>query len=342
MRSVRARVTGLLVLLSGLWCGACSKEQPRVTVYCALDRGYAEPILKVFQDQTGIVVDWDFDNESSKTVGLVKRIEEEANRPRCDVFWNNEVMHTIRLKRQGLLETYRSPQAASFPAEFRDPDGTWCGFAARARVFILNTRLLPDPAQWPRSYKDLVDPRFAGKGTMAKPLTGTTLTHAAALFATLGAQPAWAFLDGLFTNDVALASSNGSVMKLVREGERAFGFTDTDDFHVALKDGYPVDVVYPDRGDGELGTLLIPNTVAIVKGAPRREQAEKLVDFLLSELVEKQLAYSDSAQIPLRPQVERPPHVMNLGDVNFMKVDFEKVADAYEAQQKALREKFVH
>jgi iron(III) transport system substrate-binding protein len=320
---------------------ACSDGQPKVVVYCALDREFSEPILKVFQDQTGIVVDWKFDVESSKTVGLVKDIEEEANRPRCDVFWNNEIMHTIRLERQGLLETYRSPQAASFPAEFRDPDGTWCGFAARARVFIVNTDLLPDPAGWPRSYRDLVDPRFSGKGTMAKPTTGTTQTHVAALFSVLGEQPAWQFLDGLFANDVTLATSNGSVMKLVRDGERAFGFTDTDDFNVARRDGYPVEVVYPDSAAGELGTLLIPNTVSIVKGAPHREQAEKLVDFLLSELVEKQLAYSASAQIPLRPQVERPPHVAQVADLNVMKVDFEKVADAYTTHRDALHAKFV-
>jgi len=337
--AVWCALAGIVVLGSLLAVAGCSNDQERVVVYCALDRNFAEPILKIFENQTGIEVDWQFDTEAHKTVGLARRIEEEANNPRCDVFWNNEIMHTIRLKKLGLIEPYVSVEAESLPAKFKDPDGYWHGFAARARIFIVNTDLMEDPESWPRSYADLVDARFEGLGTMAKPLTGTTQTHVAALFSVLGDDATWGFVDGLFDNDVMLTSGNASVMRQVRMGERAFGFTDTDDFNVAWKDKYPVGAVYPDSGEGELGTLLIPNTVSIVKGAPHREQAERLVDFLLSDLVEKMLAY-DSAQIPVREHIERPPNVVHLSDIHTMNVDFEQVADAFVEREQALVEKF--
>ena len=74
-----------------------------------------------------------------------RRIIAEADRPRCDVFWNNEIAHTVSLAGDGLLASYASPSAEGIPAEFRDPQDRWTGFAARARVFIVNTELA-DPA----------------------------------------------------------------------------------------------------------------------------------------------------------------------------------------------------
>ena len=87
-------------------------------------------------------------------------------------------------------------------------------------------------------------------------------------------------------------------MHKVRDGHFAFGLTDTDDFNVAREEGFPVAVVYPDQGEGELGTLLIPNTVAILADAPHPEAARQLVDFILSREVEERLAHARGAQIP--------------------------------------------
>jgi iron(III) transport system substrate-binding protein len=321
--------------------GAGCSDPNEVIVYCALDRNYSEPILKEFERATGIHVKPQYDAEANKTIGLRRLIEEEASKPRCDVYWNNEILHTIRLKRQGLLEPFAAKNAEGFPSQFVDKDKTWTGFAARARILIVNTELLPDAAAWPRSYRDLVDPKFKGRATIAKPLTGTTLTHFAVLFSELGADGAWGYLDGLFANEAVFAAGNAATMRLVREGKAAFGFTDTDDFNEAKVDGYPVGAVYPDNGLDEIGTLLIPNTVSIVKGAPHRAEAERLVEFLLSDWVEAALARSDSVQIPLRPGVTAPPSVKMPDQFKVMDVDWEKVADAYATHEQALAKRFI-
>ena len=118
----------LAVLLST--CGGVVLAQPdvkgsgEVVIYTALDRQYSEPILKQFEEATGIEVRPVYDTEAAKTVGLVNRLMAERDRPKCDVFWNNEILRSIQLKREGLTAPYVSPSAADIPASFKDAEIT--------------------------------------------------------------------------------------------------------------------------------------------------------------------------------------------------------------------------
>ena len=129
------------VTLAGCWSSTGSDE---VVAYTAHDVEFSQPIYRQFTGATGIEVLPKFDVESTKTVGLTNAIIAEAKRPRCDVFWNNEILNTIRLEREGLLEDYRSPTAQDFPEAYRSPSGTWHGFAARARILIVNTKVVSE------------------------------------------------------------------------------------------------------------------------------------------------------------------------------------------------------
>ena len=128
-----------------------------MTVYTALDREFSEPILEAYGQKTGVRVLSKFDVESTKTVGLTNRIIAEAVRPRCDLFWNNEILNTIRLKEKGLLAPFYPSHAAELPGTFKAADGTWYGFASRARVLLVNIRLVSEPDR-PRGIRDLLDP----------------------------------------------------------------------------------------------------------------------------------------------------------------------------------------
>lgn len=300
-----------VALLALALCGCPGGEQGaptrQVVVYCALDRGFAQPVLDEFQRETGIEVLPKWDAEATKTVGLVKAIQAERDRPRCDLFWNNEVAHTVLLADEGLLQPHASPNASAIPAEAKDPRGLWTGFAARARVLIVNTDLVPE-ADRPRGIAALADPRWKGRCGIAKPLFGTTSTHVAAMFARDPAA-AKAWLDAIKRNDVVVCAGNASVKDRVASGELAFGLTDTDDVNLAVLDRRPVAVVFPDQAEGEMGTLMIPNSLAIVAGAPHLAEARQLVDWLLRPEVEARLAASRSAQVPLRPGIARAPWI---------------------------------
>jgi iron(III) transport system substrate-binding protein len=315
---------------------ACAPERANeVVVYCALDLEFAEAILADFTRETGIHVRLSSDNEITKTVGLANQIKLEKEHPKADVFWNNEIVNTIRLKRFGCLEPYSSPSAADIPAQWKDAEGFWTGFAARARIFILNRDRCP-PGLEPDSWRDYLDPARKGQWAIARPIAGTTASHLAVLFETQGEAAAKQWWLGLRNNDTALLTGNGHVMKAVRAGEFAFGFTDTDDFRVAELDGYRVASVYPDQAEGEIGCLVIPNTISQVKGGPNPDHARRFIDYVLSKETERKLAHGPSAQIPVRADVPAPPHVRRLDSLKVMVVDFEKAAARFDAAQEWL------
>ena len=137
----------LAALLLGL-VGCWRAPESEVVAYTALDQEFSGPIYARFTRITGIEVAAKYDVESTKTLGLVEAILAERQRPRADLFWNNEILHTLRLERAGLLAAFTPPNAASFPAQFRSTAGRWYGMAARARVLEVRHEL------W--------EPRFTG------------------------------------------------------------------------------------------------------------------------------------------------------------------------------------
>ncbi len=307
-------------------------------VYTALDSEFSQPILAEFSGETGIRTLPKFDIESTKTVGLTEAIIEERNRPRCDVFWNNEILHTLRLEKMGLLEPYESPAAADFPAMYRSPSGLWYGFAARARILIVNTDKIPADRR-PKSIQDLIAPEWEGQVGLAKPLFGTTATHAACLFTVWGDERARAFFDRL-KQTAKIVGGNKQVAEAVASGQLAFGLTDTDDAMIEVEKGMPVVIVYPDQAEGELGTLFIPNTLSIQRGSRNQAEARRLVDHLLSPQVEKQLAEGPSAQIPLNPKVQAKTRVETPATVRGMQVDFAAAGDRWPEVSRYLSETF--
>lgn len=341
----------LLVALGALT--GCGKE-PDLVVRVSLDQIFSEELIREFEAETGLEVKAQYDIEQTKTVGHVRAIIEEARtRPRTDVFWNNEIAQTIRLAELGLLQPYDSPAAADIPAAFKDPASLWVGFGARARVLIVNADLVPTGEE-PAGTLDLFDERWRGKCGIARPLTGTTLTHATALYQTMGEQWTAAFMDDLVQANakghVQILESNGQAMKLVESGTLAWAFTDTDDFNVSRMDGSPVKRVYPDQVDspgclqcdgGPLGTLLIPNTVMLLADAPHQDNAKRFIDWVLSKPLEERLAYSRSAQIPVRADVPRPDHVGKIGDFRAMTVDYADLGRTIGDRTEALKKTFL-
>ena len=346
------RPSSLALLAAALGAVGCGKE-PDLVVRVSLDQVFSEELMAEFEKETGLNVKAQYDIEQTKTVGHVRAIIEEKSRPRTDVFWNNEIAQTIRLAELGLLAPYDSPSAEGIPESFRDPERRWTGFAARARVLIVNNDLVPEGEE-PKGTLDLLDPKWAGKGGIARPQTGTTLTHATALYQVMGEDWTAKFMNDLVAGNseekVNLFGSNGQAMKSVESGELAWAWTDTDDFNVSRMDGMPVRRVYPDQTadagcltkDGEgLGTLLIPNTVMLLENAPHPEAGKKFIDWVLRREIEERLANSRSAQIPVRDDVPRPDHVGKIGDFKAMNVDYTNLGKTIAQRSEELKGIFV-
>ena len=174
---------------------------------------------------------------------------------------------------------------------------------------------------------------------MAYPLFGTTATQVAALYATLGPEKTEEYLQALKDNDVLIVDGNSVSRDVVVRGEVPIGFTDTDDAYVALQAGQPVAMAFPDQ-EG-IGTLLIPNTVALIESAPHPKEGRQLIDYLLSRDVESQLAFADSMQIPVRTDVKTPDHVPSYRSIHAMSVDYRAIADQLERAARFSRNLFI-
>jgi iron(III) transport system substrate-binding protein len=321
----------MLFLLAIAWL-ACKPDAREVVIYTSVDQVFAEPIVRAFESDSSIKVRAVFDTEETKSTGVLNRLIAEADHPQADVFWSGDPVRPFLLAKRGQIEPYSSPAATDLPAGLRAADGTWTGFAARARVLLVNKSRTDE---MPKSIRDLTDKRWRGKTAIANPLFGTTTMHVAALFAAWGDTKAKEFLQALKTNEVRIASSNGEVKRLVVAGEVAFGLTDTDDANEALKEGAKVEVVYPDQ-DG-MGTLVMPTSVVMIRGAPHSAEAKRLIDYLLSADVERRMAES-AAHMPLRKGVPTPASVRPVADIRAIEVDYARVASEMERIQPWLKE----
>jgi len=298
-----------------------------VTVYVSTDRVFSEPVLREYQRRSGVTVNAVYDTEETKSTGLANRLLAETNRPQADVFWSNEPVRTLVLKSRGILAPYRSPNAEGIPATLRDPDGYWTGFSARMRVIAYNTKLVP-AEQAPRSVLDLAAPDWNGQVAIADPRFGSTSFHVAAMYAVLGDAKADDFFRRLKANGVRVVDGNSVVRDLVVRGEVKLGLTDTDDVNVALEAGDQIGMVLPDR-DG-MGVPVMPNMVSLVANAPHPEEGRRLIDYLLSPEVERQLAQSEAVQIPLHVGVEGPKNMPAIDTFTPMTLDFAKAASRVE------------
>lgn len=307
---------------------------PAVVLYCSVDQDQFQPVIADFEQETGVKVDAVGETEANRSVGITKRLELELPHPVADLLWANEIMNTVALAEMGAFDPLPAGAADGFPAAWRDPKGRFVAFAGRARILLVNKRRLPDPATWPSSVADLLSPRYGAEGlrcAMARPLVGTTYAHAVALL-TRDPEAGKAFLAAVAARaekgEVKLYPGNGSAMRAVSAGEVAWCLTDTDDARVAIEAaaagrGDPVEVVYPDQGAGQPGTMVIPNTVALVRGGRRRADAERLLRWLVRGETEQRLAAGPIANIPLREGVPVPAHVRRPGtDFRALEVDW--------------------
>jgi iron(III) transport system substrate-binding protein len=322
-KSIAGTVAGVLGLLAAVLLAlqGCSKEQA-VIVYVSEDQVFSEPILRDFERDTGIRVKPVFDTEEAKSTGVMNRLLAEKNNPQADVYWANEPIRAEVLKQEGVALAYQSPSAQGIPVNFKDPQGYWTGFSARARVLLVNNSV----AEKPKSITAYGDPKFNGRTVIANPLFGTTTAEMAALFILWGDEKAKTFLADMKRNNVKISTSNGESADFVAAGQFDFALADSDDGANRLKQGKPVEMIYPDQGENEPGCFIVPNAVVLIKGAPHQDAAKELMDYLLSSETERKLAQSDAAQIPLHEGVETPAIVRKIETIKTMKTDYAAVA----------------
>ena len=304
-----------------------ARREGKVAFYTAMDIAVAEKFGKAFEQKyPGIAVRV----ERSGAERVFQRIAQEkgSNIHAVDVVNTADAAHVIVWKRNGWLEPYVPEDVAKhFPAEHKDADGMYASQRAWLSVIGYNTNLVK-PEDAPKSFADLLDPKWAGKMVKAHPAySGTIMTATYQMARDLG----WSYFEKLAKQRVMQVQSSTDPPKKLALGERAI-MADGNDYNLILlkEAGQPVEVVYPAEG-----TPLIVGPNAIFKNAPNPNAAKLLQSYLFS-LEAQQMLVDVVAQRSFHDQVKEKPGRKPLSEIKLMKDD----PVAVEAQAEEIKARY--
>jgi len=298
-----------------------AKSEGKVILYSSMDLPVGEKLGKAFEAAyPGISVQI----ERSGSERLFQRVDQEfsSNIRAADIINTSDASHIITWKRNGWLARFVSEDMARhFLPEYRDPDG----MAATSRIYLssiaYNTKLVK-PEDAPKSYADLLDPKWAGKMVKGHPAySGTIMTATFQLVRELG----WDYLDKLSKQRVMQVQSSTDPPKKLSLGERAV-MADGNEYGIVLlkEAGQPVEPIYPTEG-----TPTISGPTAIFASAPHPNGA-RLFQAWLHTRETQQFFVDYTAQYSVHAQVQSRPGRHKLSDIKLMKEDaagVEKMAE---------------
>ena len=302
-----------------------AESDSSVVVYSSEDQICSEPILHDFEHDSGIRVNAVYDKEAAEQV--MKRLLAEKDNPQADVYWANEPIHPDLLKEKGISTPYLSTNAQKLPAIFKDPEGYWTAFSARARVLLVNN---PDPVQ-PTSLEAYADAQWKDRAVLANPLLNTTGFTLTALFQLWGDERAKKFLTRIRDNGVKFSPGNSDSADAVAAGKASFSLVDIDDAFSAKAKSHNVQIIYPDQQKNQIGLFFVANAVTLIRGGHHPDNGKKLIDYLLTPAVQRKLAYSPCAQTPLLAGIETPERVKRIENIKYMNVNYSAIRKKFDA-----------
>ena len=293
----------------------------RLVVYSGRSEPLIQPVLEAFRAEnpgTEILL------KSGTNSELANALLEEQNNPQADVFITTELFTIQALNNAGVLQSYRPATAGQLPAEAIGPDDSWVGITRRARVIMYNTNLVP-PEEVPQSIFDLTDPKWQGQVAAANSTNGSMQAQTAAMRQLLGEPATEEWLRGLLANEVTFFGGHTDVRKAVGAGEFKLGLVNHYYYHLQKNEGSPVGMVFPDQGEGQLGLITNLTAVGIIDGAQNTGNAQRFVDFLLSQ--EGQQLFAElNYEYPLLPGVPLLSEVTPLDQFRLAGVDVAQAA----------------
>ena len=314
-----------------------ARKEGKVVYYTSVDLPLAERIAKSFEAKfPGISVRV----ERSGAERIFQRIGQEYSSRihAVDVVNSSDASHFIVWRREGILAPFVPEDVARYyPDEHKDAEGLFASFRIGLSVIGYNTDLIK-AADAPRSFADLLDARWSGKMVKAHPsYSGTILTATFQIVRDLG----WDYLEKLARQRVMQVQSASDPPKKLVLGERAV-MADGNEYNLLQfkEAGKPVEIVYPDQQPDGLGTLYIPNTIAILQGCPHPQQARQLADFLLSAEVESELSRGPSGQVPLHADAPGTGRIRSPSELRTMQVDFAAAGARWEEVARFLGDEF--
>jgi iron(III) transport system substrate-binding protein len=304
-----------------------AKKEGKVVWYTSLALPTAEKIGKLFEAAyPGIKVEV----QRTGSQRILQRVmqEQQANLKLVDVIHTSDAGHFVLLKEKKLLMKYTPAGVDGFPAGFKDKDGYYFTLRATVNVIAYNTKLVA-AAEAPKTWKDLLDPKWKGKLVTAHPgYSGVISTHVLALVHLHG----WDYFKQLAQNKLMLVQSAVDPAGVVASGERAVAVDGGDYYYYQMKKkGNPIEVVYPKEG-----VPLVVSPTAIASFAPHPNAAKLFTDFTFTRELQQVMADSEGLYTG-HPEVKYPTDKPKLSDLKLLNVDAEEL----EKRNEEIKSRFV-
>jgi iron(III) transport system substrate-binding protein len=316
------RIVAVVVLAAlGLALAACGGgDEDALTIYSGRTESLVAPLLDRFSEETGIPIEVRYGD----TADLALLLAEEGDRTPADVFYSQSPGATAFLGGKRLLAPLARAELDLVDPRFEAEDGTWIGVSGRQRVLVYNEDLV-EAADLPASVFDLTEPEFRGRVALA-PENGSFQDFVTAMRQLRGEDTARDWLQAMAANASPVYANNTAIVEAVGRGEVPMGLVNHYYNYRALAE----DPDLPSRNHmfraGDLGGLVIPSTVSITASTERREQAERLVRFLLDE--EAQTYFADETfEYPLAAGVRAAEDVPPLASLRPPRYDAGQLAD---------------
>ncbi len=295
---------------------AASKDSSNskvLVVYSAGPDNLIKNITNGFEKKTGIKVKV----FSSTTGKILSRIKAEKAKPQADVAILASLSSAIGLKKDGMTEAYANAQNADkLFSGWKDKDNNYFSYSGSALAIIYNTKSVKNP---PKDWSDLTAPQYKNQINVSDPSQSGSCLDFVSGYVNVNGEKGWDYFKDVKANGAQMVGANNEALNPVITGEKSIVLAGVDYLTYAAKaKGEPVDLVYPSSG-----TVISPRPALILKGAKDEENAEKFIDYLLSDDAQKMVA--DAYLLPGRKDIKVEGKV-NGNDIKALKVDWNWMA----------------
>jgi len=305
--------------LSACTGGAESPKSRSITVYNAQHEELLVEMAPIFEKQTGIKVRL----RNGKDFELGNQLVAEGDKTPADVFLTENSPAMSLVESEGLFAPLPAKILDRIPAQYRPKSGAWTGWAGRATVLVYNEDISADDL--PTSIMDLADPAWKGR-TSFSPSGADFQAIVSAVLQLEGEEATREWLEGLKANGTVYQGNN-VVMNSVNDGQVDTGVI----YHYywyrdqaeAGQNSNNAKLHY--FGKKDPGAFLSVSGAGILKASKNKADAQKFVDFLVSEKGQQALANSYALEYPLNPAVSLEPPVPPLSKIDPPAVDVTKL-----------------
>lgn len=286
----------------------------KVVVYSAGPGGLAQEIAQGFEDKTGIKVDL-YQATTGKVLG---RLEAEKSNPVADVVVLASWPAAMGLKNQGLLMQYSGAKNSDKLNKGWNDNNYYFGYSASALGITYNTNLLKNPG---KDWADYTKKDFRSQVSMPDPSQSGSALDFVCGYISNNPGNGWDLFQNLKENKISVAGSNRPALNTVITGGKAVVLAGVDYMAFkAMKDGEPVNIIYP-----KSGTVVNPRPAMILKTAHNIQNAKKFIDYILSDEAQKMVA--DNLIIPGRADIPVSKDRIPYDKIPQFKIDWEWMSE---------------